>query len=151
MYNSRQMDNQPKKGSFWRDAWLLIKVLSWCVAGLIAVVLCLIGFDNIDSQGYIVHHKTVDLYMSGDWIVGEHRDCVLAEIYDDNQRPTGAILNLACPVEAIDGAASPHNVNVAFWGPLRHQEMGGAVRPLPVLWKCTRESFGFTCELPSKD
>lgn len=93
-----------------------------------------------DDTGWVSHDKAVDVYMKGDWLVGENRVC------DGIQKPqadgTYLVDALICPSDApVD---NPHNITVRFWGKISRPD---AVRQdrLPT-WQCTRNSDGFTCK-----
>jgi hypothetical protein len=129
----------------------LLRTLKWIgkaaawVGGLtLAASIATVGYEQLDFNGYIYHHRTLDVYMSNNWLVGENRVCSLTEYPDANGKPTGKVLGLMCPVE--DEKLQPHNLSVTFEGILDPQDMNGKDRPLPDEWKCTRGSDSFTCE-----
>jgi|SRR5579862_410538 len=108
------------------------------VVGIFAVI-----YEQLDVNGHIPHDRTLDLYMSNDWLAGENRICWLTLQYDRNGEPTGQLDSLQCPVpqEKIE----PHNVTVTFKGDLETKDFDGNKHTIADQWKCTRNSDGFTC------
>jgi hypothetical protein len=102
------------------------------------------GYEQLDLNGYIHHDRTLDVYMTSNWLVGENRICWLSQQYDANEKPTGQLGSLQCPV-GFD-KLEPHNLPVTFKGVVDLKDMDGKERSIPEQWKCTRGSDGFTCE-----
>jgi len=121
----------------------LVRAAAWLFGVGIVLAFALAGYDQLDLNGYIHHDRTVDVYMSNDWLVGENRECSLTEYPDANGKPTGRVLGLMCPVE--DRKLEPHNVSVTFKGVLDPKGVSGDERSIPDEWTCTRGSDGFTC------
>jgi len=122
----------------------MVKAVAWFFGIVIAITVALVGYDQLDINGYIHHDRTLDVYMTGNWLVGENRTCWLNQRSDANGKPTGQLDNLNCPV-GFDNLA-PHNVSVTFKGVLDPKDMDGQERPIPAQWKCTRGSESFSCE-----
>jgi hypothetical protein len=122
----------------------MAKAAAWVIAFVVVVSLALTGYDQLDLNGYISHDRTLDLYMSNNWLVGENRECSLTESLDAGGKPTGKVLGLLCPMG--DEKLNPHNVSVTFRGILDPKDMNGNERPIPQQWKCKRGSDNFTCE-----
>jgi hypothetical protein len=120
------------------------KAVAWVIGFAVVVSIALTGYDQLDLNGYIHHDRTLDVYMSNDWLVGENRECSLSEDPDAKGKPTGKVLGLLCPME--NKKLDPHNVSVTFKGILDPKDMNGNERPIPEQWKCTRGSETFTCE-----
>jgi hypothetical protein len=141
------MDNQPKQEPFLQSAGRTLKGVLWVLAGLFAVGFCFVGYDELDRDGHVAHRLTADVYMTNDWLVGEHRTCTLLfKEYDTNGTPIGGIYGLSC-LPDMRTNIPPHNISVTFWGPMRGVDMNGNKRPLPVNWTCTRDSDGFSCDM----
>jgi hypothetical protein len=107
------------------------------------------GYDELDRNGYIPHDRTLDVYMSDDWLVGENRGCGLILRTDANGKPTGQLDSLVCSMDSSE-KHMPHNVSVTFKGIVDPKDTDGNVRPVPEQWKCTRGSNDFTCEPTTK-
>lgn len=120
------------------------KIVGWVVGFAIVVSVALVGYDQLDLNGYIHHDRTLDVYMSNDWLVGENRECSLTEYPDAKGKPTGKVLGLMCPMD--DKKLDLHNLSVTFKGILDPKDMNGNERPIPDKWRCSRGSDNFTCE-----
>lgn len=121
------------------------KAAAWLFGLGIAIALALNGYDQLDLNGYIHHDRTLDVYMSNDWLVGENRVCSLILRTDANGKPTGQLDSLICSIDSTEKHA-PHNVSVTFKGIVDHKNIGGDEQSIPDEWKCTRGSNDFTCE-----
>jgi hypothetical protein len=120
------------------------KAAAWLFGIAIVVSIAVNGYDQLDLNGYIHHDRTIDVYMSNNWLVGENRVCSLTEYPDANGKPTGKVLGLMCPVG--DEKLEPHNLSVTFKGILDPKDINGKERSIPDKWRCTRGSDSFTCE-----
>ena len=99
------------------------------------------GYTVLNDAGWIQHAHTVDLYMAGDWLVGENRTCVAFEAVPTGKQGDPEIYALDCPVG--DYTERPHNVEVKFWGKVSRPEL---LHPFGSFeWRCLRQSDGFTC------
>ena len=66
--------------------------IAW-IFGLPMVLFVALGFgsgvrDQLDLDGHIPHDRTLDVYMTSNWLVGEHRICWLVLQKDANEKPT---------------------------------------------------------------
>ena len=149
-YNSGTMTTKPENAfeswckGMWESLKPIAKGVAWVFGGIIAISIAMVGYDQLDLNGYIHHDRTLDVYMSNDWLVGENRECSLTEYPDAKGKPTGKVLGLLCPVEGEK--LQPHNLSVTFKGVLDPKDINGKERPIPEQWKCKRESDNFTCE-----
>lgn len=62
-----------------REVWNGAKIIfQWavglCVVGGI-VVLAVNGYQSLDNSGWITHDHDTPVWIQGDWLVGEYRDC----------------------------------------------------------------------------
>lgn len=121
------------------------KAGAWVIGIGLVVSIALAGYDQLDLSGYIPHERTLDVYMSNDWLVGENRVCGLILRTDANGKPTGQLDSLICSMGSSEKHV-PHNVSVTFKGILDPKDVNGNERPIPDQWKCTRGSDNFTCE-----
>jgi|ERR1019366_2708365 hypothetical protein len=126
-----------------RTAKNVFKTFAWICAIGIAIALALNGYNGLDVDGYIPHDRTVDVYMTGNWLVGENRVCWLIQRYDANGKPTGQLDSLQCPIGFEN--IQPHNLTVTFKGLVDPKDMDGKVRQIPDQWTCTRGSDSFIC------
>lgn len=141
---SEKYVNEPWSKYLLRTAKNVVKVVAGLVAFGIAISIAGAGYDQLDVNGYISHDRTLDVYMTNNWLVGENRDCWLGIQFAANGHPSGKLDSLQCPVEF--DKLEPHNVTVTFKGVVDPYDMDGKVRTVPSEWKCTRHGDGFTCE-----
>jgi hypothetical protein len=98
-------------------------------------------YDTLDSSGYFAHRQAIDLYLTEDWVVGEHRNCSFI--------PERADL-LWC-VPPTDSTPVPHNMTVSFHGRISATTAPNGDRfDVQNKWTCTRESDGFVCNIPKE-
>ena len=95
------------------------------------------------ANDYFSRDQTVDVYMGGDWLVGENRICSLSFKFDANGKPTDNLDSLQCPVG--NEALQPHNIAVIFKGVVKPKDAFGNSRTVADQWRCTRGSDRFTC------
>jgi hypothetical protein len=122
----------------------IAKTVAWVFGIIVVVSFALVGYEQLDLSGYIHHDRTLDVYMTSDWLVGENRGCSLTLWHDKNGKVTGQLDGLVCPTG--QGTLNPHNLPVTFKGPVDPKDLDGHERPIPDQWRCTRESGTFTCE-----
>jgi hypothetical protein len=115
-----------------------------CLVTLLVAGVCIYGgYTLADNAGDVPHTKTVDLYMAGDWLVGENRTCSAIQGRDKASDPVslGAIF---CPSDAP--SEHPHNVEIRFWGKVSRPELVlDTNSPRDSDWRCVRQSDEFTC------
>jgi hypothetical protein len=121
------------------------KAAAWVLGLAVAVSVALSGYDQLDLNGYIHHERTIDVYMSNNWLVGENRICWLIQRFDANEKPTGQLVSLQCPVG--DEKLEPHNLPVTFKGIVDPKDINGKERAIPDEWSCKRGSDNFTCDV----
>ena len=110
----------------------------------IMIALPLGGYTALNDAGYIQHTHTVDLYMAGDWLVGENRTCIAFETVPTGKQGDPEVSSLDCPVG--DYTERPHNVEVKFWGKVSRPELlRGTDATGGFEWRCLRQADGFTC------
>jgi hypothetical protein len=113
---------------------LLKQIFSWCVAGLLLYGIYLAA----DESGYISHSVESTVTARQDWLVGETKEC-FSPVLDWNTalrigKKTG---NSTTSFHCDDGPE--HIINVTFFGnPLQPEHK-------VALWRCKRETDGFTC------
>jgi hypothetical protein len=113
-----------------------------CLIGLLLIVTAPIAvYSGLKETGYIPHTKTVDMYMSGDWLVGENRSCVGYQSNSSGGPPE--LTALDCPVESY--TERPHNVEVKFYGKTSRPDHFSPQGTSEFEWRCKREESGFTC------
>jgi hypothetical protein len=99
-----------------------------------------IAYTALDNAGWIQHNQIVDLYMKGDWLIGENRTCTG---FQSGTGEASHLTSLSCPETfALDEA--PHNMSIKFWGKVSRPDMTKA--GLFLQWQCTRTSEGFVCK-----
>jgi hypothetical protein len=111
-------------------------------AMLIAILVggVFLAYSVLDNAGLMTHSKAVDVYMKGDWLVGENRVC--SGVQMPNDKKTYEMDALFCPSDAP--AEQGHNISIRFWGRISRPDAVRAERLLT--WQCTRSSDGFTCK-----
>ncbi len=129
----------------WKDVIGTLKSTGLILLGIVVLAFCLIGFDELDTGGHIVHHKMVDLYMSNDWLVGENRSC-FATIDPSSDGRQITLSAVTCSADT--SRATPHNISVAFWGRIKSPDLEGSKVPIQIDWTCRRESDDFVCRIP---
>lgn len=129
----------------------VFKIFFRIIAGVVAVVFLvalyglLVENDSLAGFPSFPHTKTVDLYMTDDWPLGETLDCFMETTRSAGSKPTGKILGIACPFGNKE--AQLHQMKVTFYGDLSPTDSGGKPRSLPEQWLCTRQKDGFTCKI----
>jgi hypothetical protein len=122
---------------------------NWGCGCLVILVILVWGgygiFQWSESAGYTPHTKTVDVYMKGDWLVGENRTCAGIQTLGDAGHPK-EMTALLCPIDAE--YKDPHNLNVKFWGRISRPDASvlDEASGTKGAWLCTRESDTFTCK-----
>ena len=123
----------------------VLKKIAWILGGVVVILFGIAMYEGLEKEGHISHERTVDLYMTSDWLVGESRACYLATVLDGQREPTGKIEALRCPVGFRD--LEEHSGEVTFHGDLRSNDITGKPIALPMWWTCTRHSDGFSCKV----
>lgn len=100
-----------------------------------------VAYKAADDAGWVQHTKTVDMYMKGDWIVGEDREC---DGYQNPDPGNGgfSMSSLFCPTGYF--TQQGHNISVTFWGKVSRPEAWK--NQIILHWQCTRTSDSFTCK-----
>jgi|SRR6516162_5402007 hypothetical protein len=113
--------------------------------GLAAVIgLGVIGYTMLNNRSLISHKDHAYIYFSGDWLVGESKECrqalplihLLCGAIPDNQLST---LFNATTKEWYD--LRFHSVQVVFWG---NPTVNDPDR-LFLTWRCERRDSDFKC------
>ena len=130
------------------DVMRVLKILGLICVAFLVIMFSLIGYDALDTNGSLPHRQTVDIYMSGDWLVGENRNCSLTEEIAENGQPSGRVAGLFC--QSGETQTEPHNIKVTFWGRINPYGTDGHIVKVRGEWVCTRDSDGFTCRYPEK-
>ena len=116
--------------------------------GCLSIVIVLVlaagaGYEWLDSAGWVPHSRSVDLYVSGDWLTGERRDCLGVQSRLPGEPPE--ITSLDC---RIDGSAeNPHNqkdIDIRFFGKTSRPDLLKS-DTTEFEWRCTRQGNTFTC------
>jgi hypothetical protein len=142
------MSATPESHKFTPEHWSraigrTLKWVAYICAAIIAAALALVWYGQLDVAGYFPHDRTLDVYMSSNWMVGENRVCWLIQEYDANQKPTGKLDSLQCPFG--DEKLEPHNLTVTFKGIVTPMDTNGNPRKIPNEWRCTRGGDNFAC------
>jgi hypothetical protein len=152
-----------------RDAWKVTKaLLKWAVGLAIAWSLAVAGYQIADREGRVMHNHNTPVWVQGDWMIGEYRDCDMplgvARLFCGKSRANGS--GLAAFPEVVSnedlwaavGAAYNRDAQadwsvldryfkvlpVRFYGRLQRPERD---RPKEVLsWRCQRNTKRLTCE-----
>jgi hypothetical protein len=123
------------------------KIVTWvglvCVA-MVGVFIAMIIYASLDESGWIQHDRTLDVYMSNNWLLGENRVCSLSFNGYGNGNLTDEMEGLWCPNG--DEKLLSHNIKVTFKGVIDHKENNGTPRKVADQWRCTRGSDKFICE-----
>ena len=118
-------------------------VFGCLVVVIFLVVASVAGYDFLDSSGWVSHSRSVNLYISGDWITGESRSCLGLQSRLPGEPPE--ITSLDC---RIDGSAeNPHdrnNIEVKFFGKISRPDLLVS-ETTEFKWRCRREGDRFTC------
>jgi hypothetical protein len=121
----------------------LFRAFCWFGGIALVALFALVGYEQLDLNGYISHERTLDVYIASNWLVGENRICWLRFQLDANGKPTNTPERLECPVG--DEKLQAHNITVTFKGVIDPVDINGKPRTVADLWKCTREGDGFIC------
>jgi hypothetical protein len=143
MTTTPDIEYEPWGKYLLRTAKNILKVFVWICGIGVAIALALNGYQGIDADGYIPHDRTLDVYMTNNWLVGENRLCLLIQRYDTDGKPTGHLDSLQCLVG--DEKVEPHNIAVTFKGLVDPYDVDGKLRKIPQEWTCTRASDSFVC------
>jgi hypothetical protein len=152
-----------------RDAWKTAKVLlKWAVGLTIAWSLAFTGYQIADRQGRVMHNHKTPVWVQGDWMVGEYRDCDMphgvARLFCGKSPANGSGL-AAFPETVSDGdlwtaVGAAYNrdaqadwsaldryfkvLPVRFYGRLQQPERD---QPREIRsWRCQRSTKRLTCE-----
>ena len=118
------------------------------VGGCLVVVIFLVAasvasYDFLDSSGWVPHSKSVDLYISGDWLAGENRSCLGIQSRLPGEPPE--ITSVDCRIDA--SAETPHNRNkigIKFFGKISRPDLLLS-DTTEFEWRCRQDGSGFTC------
>lgn len=99
------------------------------------------GYHALDDAGWVLHDHTVDLYMKGNWLNGENRQCTG---FQTGLGDEAHLKSLSCSTADDLDNDTPHNVSVKFWGKVSRPEMSKA--GMFLFWKCTRTNDVFICK-----
>lgn len=126
----------------------LAKGAGWLVAICLLTAAGISGWQWLDENGYVPHDRTLDVSMTGDWLIGENRTCQLIQEHDASGKATGQLIELECPIG--DKPMETHNIAVTFKGVVTPVDFAGDTRTIADLWQCTRGNWGgFTCVVVS--
>lgn len=53
----------------------ILKAVAWVFAIIFGVVGAVAGYGSLDQGGWITHDATTPVWIQGDWMIGEYRDC----------------------------------------------------------------------------
>lgn len=151
------------------DAWKTTKVLlRWGIGLAIAWSLAVAGYQIADRQDRVMHNRNMPVWVQGDWMVGEYRDCDMplgvARLFCGKSLAKGS--GLAVFPESVSdgdlwtavGAAYNRDAQtdwsvldryfnvlpVRFHGRLQRPERD---RPSEIqTWRCQRNTKRLTCE-----
>jgi len=103
------------------------------------------AYNALNNSGWVPHTRTVDMYMAGDWLVGENRTCIAFQMAPGGSNNIPQITSIDCPVG--DYSEKPHNIQIEFWGRTSRPEIMQGAESLEdhFEWRCTRHLEGFTC------
>jgi hypothetical protein len=111
-----------------------------CLLTLVVfAIVCGGGYSALNDAGWVPHNAAVDMYMKGEWLIGENRTCTG---FQSGLGESAHLTSLSCP-ETVALDETPHNMTIKFWGKISRPEMARA--GLWLSWKCTRTSDGFVC------
>jgi hypothetical protein len=116
-----------------------------CGCLLAILVLCGASFavySLLDASGWISHAKSVDLYVSGEWAIGERRSCLGLQSRLPGEPPS--ITSLDCRVEGYTETPYHQTTVVDFFGKISRPDLV-ASNPDDFEWRCKRDKHGFTC------
>jgi hypothetical protein len=119
----------------------LLQALAYLFGCTVVVAIGMGVYQWLDQSGYIHHDRTIDVYMSSNWLVGENRICSLVVRKDANEKPK--LDSLQCPIG--DGKLDPHNITVTFKGPIDPVDTFGKLQAVADQWSCKRGDDKFTC------
>ncbi len=152
-------------------AWGCLVLL--CIVGIFAREAIHGGYEWLDTRGWIEHSHDTPVWISGDWIVGEYRDCGMLT----TTPPIGVVLSpmvraelprLFCGkkwesvgIEEFQLAMPSYtDATNAIWNGDDWSEFDGNFHVLPVRyfgridrpdavfvsWRCQRQSESLTCK-----
>jgi hypothetical protein len=129
-----------KTDQTWEKAKTLFGTLAFV---FIVVLVSYNSYSDLDRRGWIPHDRTVDFYMSGEWLEGENRICDGVE-YPMNNEPLDTRA-LFCPGDTRD--VPGHNIKITFWGKTSRPDLlkGRLEDMRNAHWRCTRDHDGFSC------
>ncbi len=53
----------------------VLKTIGWALFAFFAGVIAINSYSDLDSSGWIPHDHDTPVWIQGDWLVGEYRDC----------------------------------------------------------------------------
>jgi hypothetical protein len=125
------------------------------LAGVLILLLGVVGYNAIDNHGWIVHHTDLPTYIPGEWLNGEVRHCDMVDGLLENDGSvsggTSGDLDYFSPYldckekEAPNGngmLGDPdhiHKLPVALHGRMKGEA------PVLYYWRCQRSEKGIEC------
>lgn len=66
--------------SKWRDeitesALPILKTVAWLLAAGFVIAIAVSIYESLDNSGWITHSQDTPVWIQGNWMIGEYRDC----------------------------------------------------------------------------
>lgn len=130
--------------SIWKDfldgiAYLL-KVIGVLVVIGFTISIAVAIYQSLDSAGYIEHSSTMSVYINGNWMVGEFRNCTMDQYDSWNHKWISADeRNINCTTAGYQTQSS-HDFPIHFNGKIDRTDK------TYIDWKCQRNSASISCD-----
>ena len=157
----------------WETTTSLFKLLGWFAVAGICVALVVGGYQQIDKTGWISHDHDTPVWISGNWMVGEYRNCGMLTTTPPlgvtmSQQTRAELPRLFCGknwdgegiVEFQLAMPNYSEATDAVWDRADWSEFEGYFHTLPVhyygrikrpdtvydSWRCQRLSYSLECK-----
>lgn len=119
-----------------------------CVLGGVAVVGCQQIYQSLDEAGWISHQHDTPVWIAGDWMMGEYRECEMRTTESISPESRAEFPVLYCGKtgtgfeEFNDSSESNryfHSLPITYYGRIENREN-------PTIWRCQRNTAQLTCK-----
>jgi hypothetical protein len=115
---------------------------------IVSLIIIAEVYRSLNESGWIPYRRDTVVWMSGDWMAGEYRDC--------NAEPNtqGSVYMLSC-VRDTDPSVTYHMFPVTYWGKKVRPDIYAKYKKVVMTghperwkwdWNCQRKQESFTCK-----
>jgi hypothetical protein len=133
------VSNKKLKPPFERPAKVVVSTVTVGFFLFLAGALVLGMYDAADKDGWFPHRRTLSVWMSDDWLVGEFKSCFVSSDTLEANGSKEVSLILTC----INHNGPLHTMNVEFRGSLDSLEEHSS----STWWNCQRKEDSITCKV----